>query len=320
MVGQLQGGAAACGNDAFDAFGWFHRSWTGGGTATNSLRFWLDPDNTGITEMDGRSAQSCSFNVEPLAANVELCAPQNAQYQLVVSENFTGPVTLSLTGAPAGASVSFSVNPVMPGDTAVLTIANTGAVAAGSYSMSVSATDGANTDMAALNILVNAGAPTVPVLLTPANAALGASIAPHSPGLPSKPVRNTSSRWPPTPVSTNIIAQSTDIGANSIGNIVLQPNTTYYWRVRGDNLCGQGPWSATYSFTTALTLCAAPRAATGLPTTISAQGTPTVNSTVTILSGHCSLCKNQWIRYSAYLVGRCTCHAHFAGRHRCGVV
>lgn len=282
VVGQLQGGAAACGNDAFDAFGWFHRSWTGGGTATNSLRFWLDPDNTGITEMDGRSAQSCSFNVEPLAANVELCAPQNAHYQLVVSENFTGPVTLSLTGAPAGASVSFSVNPVMPGDTAVLTIANTGAVAAGSYAMSVSGTDGANTEMAELNLLVNAGAPTVPVLLTPANAALGAAIAPTF----TWAAQQTGTQYQFQVASdagfNNIIAQSTNIGANSIGNIVLQPNTTYYWRVRGDNLCGEGPWSATYSFTTALTLCAAPRAATGLPTTISAQGTPTVNSTVTI--------------------------------------
>lgn len=282
VVGQLQGGAAACGNDAYDAFGWFYRSWTGGGTATNSLRFWLDPDNTGITEMDGRSAQSCSFNVEPLAANVELCAPQTAQYQLVVSENFTGPVTLSLTGAPAGADVSFSANPVMPGDTAVLTIANTGAVSGGSYAMSVSVTDGVNTDMATLNLLVNTGTPTVPVLLAPVNAALGASVAPTFSWEAQQPGTQYQFQVASDAGFSNIIAQSTDISANSIGNIALQPNTTYYWRVRGNNLCGEGPWSAAYSFTTALTLCAAPRAATGLPINISAQGAPTINSTVTI--------------------------------------
>ncbi|HRD82155.1 MAG TPA: proprotein convertase P-domain-containing protein [Saprospiraceae bacterium] len=282
VVGQLQGGAAACGNDSYDAFGWIYRSWTGGGATTNSLRPWLDPDNTGITEMDGRSARSCSFSIEALAANVELCAPQTAQYQLTVSENFTGPVTLSLSGTPAGAAAAFSVNPVMPGAATMLTISNTGGVAPGSYAMSVSGTDGTNTDMAALNLLINVGAPVAPVLQAPANAAIGASIAPTFTWQAQQAGTQYEFQIASDAAFNNIIAQNTGISANSTGGIALQPNTTYYWRVRGNNLCGEGPWSAAYSLTTALTLCAAPLAGTGLPITISAQGTPTINSTVTV--------------------------------------
>ncbi|MEL6844714.1 MAG: serine protease, partial [Bacteroidota bacterium] len=47
VIGQLFGGAAACGNNLYDAYGWIHRSWTGGGTPTTRLQDWLDPGNTG---------------------------------------------------------------------------------------------------------------------------------------------------------------------------------------------------------------------------------------------------------------------------------
>ena len=53
VVGQLHGGAAACGNDAYDSYGWFFSSWEGGGSPTTRLRDWLDPDDTGVLEIDG---------------------------------------------------------------------------------------------------------------------------------------------------------------------------------------------------------------------------------------------------------------------------
>ena len=35
----------------------------------------------------------------------------------------------------------------------------------------------------------------------------------------------------------------------------LQTETTYYWRVAPENICGQGTFSSTYSFTTAAVVC-----------------------------------------------------------------
>ena len=53
IVGQLHGGYASCTIDSSDWYGKFARSWLGGGVNTNSLKPWLDPDNTGALTLDG---------------------------------------------------------------------------------------------------------------------------------------------------------------------------------------------------------------------------------------------------------------------------
>lgn len=53
IIGQLHGGSAACGNNLSDWYGWFHVSWTGGGTNSTRLSNWLDPTNTGSTTLVG---------------------------------------------------------------------------------------------------------------------------------------------------------------------------------------------------------------------------------------------------------------------------
>jgi subtilisin-like proprotein convertase family protein len=51
VIGQLHGGAAACGNDLYDSYGRIARSWDNGSPG-NSLRFHLDPDDTGALFVD----------------------------------------------------------------------------------------------------------------------------------------------------------------------------------------------------------------------------------------------------------------------------
>ncbi|HEX2898032.1 MAG TPA: serine protease, partial [candidate division Zixibacteria bacterium] len=53
VIGQLHGGFASCTSITSDWYGKFARSWTGGGTNSTSLMPWLDPDNTGVLELDG---------------------------------------------------------------------------------------------------------------------------------------------------------------------------------------------------------------------------------------------------------------------------
>lgn len=55
-IGQLHGGASACGNGPnalSDEYGKFFTSWTGGGSNSNRLSNWLDPGNTGAEFIDG---------------------------------------------------------------------------------------------------------------------------------------------------------------------------------------------------------------------------------------------------------------------------
>jgi hypothetical protein len=52
IIGQLHGGAAACGNDESDWYGRLSMSWEGGGAPFTQLATWLDPLQTGATTLD----------------------------------------------------------------------------------------------------------------------------------------------------------------------------------------------------------------------------------------------------------------------------
>ncbi len=58
LIGQLQGGFAACGNDEPDWYGRLSVSWDSGASASSRLRDWLDPGNTNAQFLD--SAGGCS--------------------------------------------------------------------------------------------------------------------------------------------------------------------------------------------------------------------------------------------------------------------
>jgi hypothetical protein len=65
VVGQLHGGAAACGNNEPDWYGWFHVSWDGGGTDGSRLSNWLDPAGTGELTVETINPFGASFGVSP---------------------------------------------------------------------------------------------------------------------------------------------------------------------------------------------------------------------------------------------------------------
>ncbi len=53
IVGQLHGGWASCTSITQDYYGKFSMSWNYGSTPQTRLKDWLDPDNTGILQIDG---------------------------------------------------------------------------------------------------------------------------------------------------------------------------------------------------------------------------------------------------------------------------
>ncbi len=64
IIGQLHGGQAACGNTEYDTYGKFAYSWDEGSNANTRLADWLDPDNTGILLLDGRSCSEAQFALD----------------------------------------------------------------------------------------------------------------------------------------------------------------------------------------------------------------------------------------------------------------
>ena len=284
VVGQLHGGNAACGNDAYDTYGWFNSSWEGGGTPNTRLKDWLDPDDSGITEMDGRAVMQCNFFVDASPASQEICAATDVLYTINVSDNFQNDVDLTINNLPMGLVATFGANPVAPGGTTDLTITNTGSLSAGVFSFSVSGTDGVESNNTDLTLFVVAGLPPVPDLNSPVDQEVGVVTFPT---FSWSSVANTSYT---IEIATDADFTTIIETANGITGSQYQVSSSlsitqeYFWRVKGENLCGENDWSAVHSFTTAAILCAL-TPSTDLPVVIPQNGMPIVSSTLEIQNG-----------------------------------
>ncbi|KAB2962009.1 MAG: hypothetical protein F9K16_10260 [Thermoanaerobaculia bacterium] len=201
---------------------------------------------------------STDFLVIATPAAQTICAGSNATVDLSVPSfnGFTNPVTLSVTGNPAGTSAGFSVNPVTPPGASVLTIGNTAAVPGGSYPMTISGISGAITHSTDSTLEVVAGAPAAPTLVSPPDGASGVSTVPTltwtaSPGAASYLVQVDDNADFSSPVYSATVA-----GASAVAS-GLSPDLTYYWRVRADNICGNAT-STVFDFRTGPIACSTP--------------------------------------------------------------
>ncbi|MEK7257631.1 MAG: proprotein convertase P-domain-containing protein, partial [Bacteroidota bacterium] len=283
IVGQLWGGDALCGNDLDDSYGWFHRSWTGGGTPTTRLKDWLDPDDTGILELGGRSQFQCDLFVEANPASISVCAPAEAVFNIEVSENFTDSVALSLIDLPAGLVTTFAQNPIQPGGTTILVITGVSNLPDSTYIFQLFGTDSLMSNSSEL-VLTIASQPPVVSLISPENGAEGVAFQPVF-------------SWETRPGETFEIQIATDSGfGNLIETATNLPNgtyqattelaalTQYFWRVRGTNACGEGDWLEVRDFKTGVVFCLS-HASADVPQPISANGTPVVASTLLVPAG-----------------------------------
>ena len=253
IVGQLHGGQAACGNDDPDWYGRLFTSWTGDGTAGGRLSDWLDPLNSGLVTLDGRDIIESPFTLDVSPATLEVCAPDDAVYDVVVGtdDEYAQAVTLSVSGEPAGTLAVFDVNPVTPVSSTVLTIGNTGAAAAGSYQVDVIGVSPTSTLTTTVGLNLYTDAPSQPTLLAPAD---GATDRPLAPTL----------EWESAPWAGSYNLQldtNPHFGAPWLAaGGILETNYTleqpldggrcYWWRLQAENSCGPSNWTTPFLFAT----------------------------------------------------------------------
>jgi len=187
---------------------------------------------------------------------VAVCAPTPAIFDITIEQfqGFSEPVTLSTTGLPAGASTSFSTNPVVPPGTSELTIGGTAAVAPGSHAFDVIGTSSpsAIVQLAPATVQVSDLTPAAADLVSPANGAL------------NQPLRPTF-HWDAVgqagtytlEVDDDPSFASPDLIESGITDPVFTPttdlmsNTVYQWRVTAENACGISAPSTAFTLTTA---------------------------------------------------------------------
>ena len=192
---------------------------------------------------------------------------------------FLTPIALSATGNPAGSTVVFGTNPLTPGSST--TVALSGVTVAGQYTITVTGTAGASTKNTTLVFNVQTAA-LPPAGMLPANNTIGVSLTPTL-------------KWNSVPAtsgyllevadnasfSTPVISSSQTDTSYTFSTPLLEA-TEYYWRLTASNSCGAGTTSAASLFKTEQVVCGDTTASNNVPLTISASGTPTINSNLVI--------------------------------------
>lgn len=193
-----------------------------------------------------------TFALEADPATQNVCIPADGIFTVDVNSigGFSGAVALSAAGNPAGTTATFSPNNSTAPYTSTLTIGNTTAAAPGDYPLTITATSGAITRTTGITLSLNA-IPGTTTLVAPAN---GATNQPFTPTF----------TWQTDPLAvsytlevatdngfSNIVYNQTGLTSTThVATTPLDPETTYYWRVRATNGCGDGSNSSTFSFTT----------------------------------------------------------------------
>ncbi|MBK8819568.1 MAG: proprotein convertase P-domain-containing protein [Saprospiraceae bacterium] len=234
----------------------------------------FDINNANITIDPG----VLSFSLEANPANIGICPGQSKN--IIVNVNpilgYTQAVTLSLPGLPSGFSASFGVNPVIPGNTTVLTITNNSAPV-GTTNQTLNGVSGSINKNISLVLISNNGLSLgLPSLTVPANNSINQNIRP---AFSWTPLANASRYDIQITRSSNfseVIFNIENIAATSLTfSGYLEGGTVYFWRVRGENDCNTGNWSSPFTFTTESCYY---YPASDLPIPIPSSGAQTINS------------------------------------------
>lgn len=241
---------------------------------------------------------NAKFSIEQPTPSISLCtaitrdyACLPASYSTEVSTiglgGLSDPITLSASGLPNGATATFSPNPVLPGNTATMTLAFPGNSPENTFDVTVQGTAGASTTTSIVTLTVvnndfSTFAPT-----TPANGATGVN---KQPPLfwnlaPDADLYDVELATNPSFSAAVMVASKQNVVVDSFQvPVVLQEGKVYYWRVRPKNDCGLADWSPVQVFVVAVQSCTL-KEASDLPKNISANGTPTVETKITINAG-----------------------------------
>ncbi|MGG9971865.1 reprolysin-like metallopeptidase [Ferruginibacter sp. SUN002] len=193
-----------------------------------------------------------------IADTVKICDDASATGKIPSTSigNYSTPIILSVSDNPVGTSLSYTTNPVTPGDTAFVTLNNTNTLAPGNYNITVTGTSGTIIRSRVITITKGNPAPAAPNLITPADLAIGQSAS-------------TTFNWSAVPTATsytleislsNIFATTVQSISNISSNnytltTPLNQNTIYYWRVKAFNSCGSSTYSDQFLFKTGINGC-----------------------------------------------------------------
>ncbi len=199
-------------------------------------------------------SQSPSFFLDATPTTARICTPQNATFGITATPvlGYSQPISLSTTGHPSGTLAFFMPNPITPPATSTLTISDTANAAFGSYTIHIAGIAPTSTHTTTVQLDLFTAPPAPPTLLSPANGAAGVSIEPTL--MWSSGAQADSHRLEvATDTTFSALVYTATLAAGEQSHTIttrLQTSTTYFWRVRSVNPCGESAFSEVFQFTT----------------------------------------------------------------------
>ncbi|MEO6689015.1 MAG: proprotein convertase P-domain-containing protein [Dokdonella sp.] len=193
------------------------------------------------------------FSISATPPSVSVCAGTPASYTVNLSaNNYNGTVSLGASGNPAPSTVAFSPTSIstFPGSSAMSVI--TTGVATGSYPITITGTGTGVPDpeTATVSLDVSVGNPAGASLTAPANAATGVSTSPTFSWAASAGASSYTLEVASDAAFNTIVQSLPNLTSTTASVSGLAPTTTYYWRVKAFNSCGNTT-STAFNFTTA---------------------------------------------------------------------
>jgi len=194
------------------------------------------------------------FTLSASNAQQQICIPDDLQGVTInvgSINDFISPVTLSLQAPPTGVSGSFSVNPVIPGNTSVASLSIDNTAATGDNLITVLGT-AAGADDRTTTVLAEVfnALPDAPLLQAPADGEPGVAPAPLLSWNGVAQAADYLVEIATDPAFANIVYQATETSTSHQVTTALGLLTTHYWRVTANNPCGTGIAATAFSFTT----------------------------------------------------------------------
>ncbi len=195
-----------------------------------------------------------NFNLDATPNPLSVCAPNDAVFTVNVnsSASFIGIVNLSVAGQPTPPnSASFSVNGQSFPYSSILTMGTTGA-SDGSYDIDVIGSSATATHTKTVQLNVESTVPSNPSLASPLNEATDVTFTPDFEWTAVADATEYRLEVATDMAFTNIVydATITPPTTTHTTSTPLSGETTYYWRVIANNICGDAPTPEVFVFTT----------------------------------------------------------------------
>ncbi|MDA3932775.1 MAG: hypothetical protein PF630_00285 [Gammaproteobacteria bacterium] len=194
------------------------------------------------------------FNLGGGPTEQQICVPDNLQDITVNTtsiNDFVDPITLALSGQPAGTTVNFTPNPVTPGNSAVASIGLPASTTPGALSMNIDGTAaGADPRTLALTIDVFNATPGAATLVAPTDAAIDVDLLPVLSWTAAAQSASFAIEIATDPAFANIVYSANETNTSHQVAAPLQRLTEHYWRLTSSNPCGSGQTSPVFTFTT----------------------------------------------------------------------